>query len=107
MVMAVVVVMAVLAIAGALEVSRRAAAGRRMEEFYDAMRPVEQDPAPTVRPARRARAATRGARGRSPGRDPGPASVLTLHPIRPRGGRSGGGRSGGRATAGGRLAATT
>jgi hypothetical protein len=49
------VVLAVLAIVGALEVTRRAAVGRRMEESYDAMRPIEREPAPIVRPALPAR----------------------------------------------------
>lgn len=53
MVTVLVVVLAVVAIGGALEVARRAAAGRRMERFYDTLRPAERDLAPpSSRPAR-------------------------------------------------------
>jgi hypothetical protein len=52
MVVVLMVVLAVIAIVGALEVTRRAAAGRQMERSYDALRPVEQATKPKVRPTR-------------------------------------------------------
>lgn len=55
MVLVLVVVLAVLCLVGALEVTRRAVAGRQMEQFYDALRPGESESAPLIRQTPRVR----------------------------------------------------